>query len=71
MVQNQMLGSVTFFGLLLVAVTLSVLFCGIVFGLGHGGTLEDRFLVTGLLMECLWQFCTCGAIGSMLQAPII
>lgn len=32
-----------------VAVTLSVLFSGIVFGLGHGGTLEDRFLITGLL----------------------
>jgi hypothetical protein len=32
-----------------VAVILSVLFSGIVFGLGHGGLLIDRFLITGLL----------------------
>lgn len=32
-----------------VAVVLSVLFSGIVFGLGHGGLLIDRFLITGLL----------------------
>ena len=32
-----------------VAVVLSVLFSGIVFGLGHGGNLMDRFLTTGLL----------------------
>ena len=32
-----------------VAVVLSVLFSGIVFGLGHSGTLLDRFLITGLL----------------------
>jgi len=32
-----------------VAIVLSVLFSGIVFGLGHGGNLMDRFLTTGLL----------------------
>lgn len=32
-----------------VAIILSVLFSGIVFGLGHGGNLMDRFLTTGLL----------------------
>ena len=32
-----------------VAVVLSVLFSGIIFGLGHGGSLMDRFLTTGML----------------------
>lgn len=32
-----------------VPIALSVLFSGIVFGLGHGGDLMDRFLTTGLL----------------------
>jgi hypothetical protein len=32
-----------------IAVVLSVLFSAITFGLGHGGTLLDRFLITGLL----------------------
>lgn len=32
-----------------IAIVFSVLFCGIVFGLGHGGNLMDRFLTTGLL----------------------
>lgn len=33
----------------IIAIILSVLFSGIVFGLGHGGNLMDRFLTTGLL----------------------
>ena len=32
-----------------IAVVLSVLFSGIIFGLGHGGSLMDRFLTTGML----------------------
>ncbi len=32
-----------------IAIVFSVLFSGIVFGLGHGGNLMDRFLTTGLL----------------------
>jgi len=32
-----------------IAVVLSVLFSAIIFGLGHGGSLMDRFLTTGLL----------------------
>ena len=32
-----------------VAVVLSVLFSGIIFGLGHGGSLMDRFLTTGMV----------------------
>ena len=32
-----------------VAVVLSALFSGIIFGSGHGGSLMDRFLTTGVL----------------------
>jgi len=32
-----------------IAVVLSVLFSAIIFGLGHSGSLMDRFLTTGML----------------------